>query len=124
MKPVRVSKAGKSRRQVPDASTLKELGLRVKAAPPEAPNPCLETAPASDGESGLLDVMREDAPVIAKRDAALDKAVAAPKPTRKRVPRVRVSAATHGGVPVQLGGRTLPTSILSRREYGMRLLKR
>jgi hypothetical protein len=76
-------------------------------------------------EAGLVDVMREDAPVIAERDAALDRAMVA-KPSsgkRKRVPRAKVSATKpDGSIPVTLGGKLSPVSVLSRREFGLRAL--
>jgi hypothetical protein len=172
MKPVHVSKAGKSRRHVPDNATLKAIGLRLaeeQAREPvasEAPKSCLEEVPkveqtAPDAEKGLAEVMGKDAPVVRERDAALGALdfegarqsaagnpapepentsksetgeeasagnpaapVEPPKPRRKRVARQKISAPTKGCVPVSLGGRALPTSILSRREYGMRVLKR
>jgi hypothetical protein len=60
--------------------------------------------------------MREDVPVIAKRDAALDKAVAAePAPAPKRKPRVaraKISATKPDGtVPTTLGGKLPPVSV-------------
>jgi hypothetical protein len=84
----------------------------------------------------LLNVMREDAPIARLRDATLDALDVAkplpeaatpktePTPKPKRVRRQKVSAPTKGCVPVSLGGRGLPTSILSRREYGLRSLRR
>jgi hypothetical protein len=49
----------------------------------------------------------------------------APRPPRKpRQPRALVSSVKNGEVPVQLGGRPPPVSILSRREFGLRALRR
>jgi hypothetical protein len=71
--------------------------------------------------------MSQDAPIIERRESDLDKAEMKPPPPppkRARVARQKISAPTKGCVPVSLGGRGLPTSILSRREYGMRVLRR
>jgi hypothetical protein len=131
MKPAFVTKAGKKGTHTPTNDELKDIGLRVaKDQPhipvPEAPESRFEEGPP--GEAGLLDVMREDAPVIRERDAALDEAITAkpvPAPKRKpRVARAKVSAATKGVIPTTLGGKLPPVSVLSRREFGLRTLRR
>ena len=45
-------------------------------------------------------------------------------PRKKRQPRALISSVKNGEVPVQLGGRPFPVSILSRREFGLRALRR
>jgi hypothetical protein len=119
LKPAFISKAGKSRRHVPDPEQLQEVGLKLAKDQPHLP--------AAPSEAGLLDLMAKDAPVIAKRDAALDNAVAAePPPIAKRRPRVArtmVSSATRGCVPTVLGGRPPPV-LGARREFGIRALRK
>jgi hypothetical protein len=149
MKPAFVTKAGKKRRHTPDPEQLTDVGLRVSPHQPHIPAPEVpesrseEGPPAPEGveqpdiriasgsaapdaEKDLAEVMREDVPVIAKRDAALGKAIKpVPAPKRKpRVARAKVSAATRGVVPVTLGGKLPPVSVLARREFGLRALRR
>jgi hypothetical protein len=45
-------------------------------------------------------------------------------PQRTRVARAMVSTTAPGSIPTTLGGRLPPTSILSRREYGLRQLRK
>ena len=47
-----------------------------------------------------------------------------PPPKPKRVAQAKISTASKGSVPVTLGGRLPPTSILSRREFGLRVLRK
>jgi hypothetical protein len=46
------------------------------------------------------------------------------EPRVRRTPRAMVSSAKKGDVPVTLGGKLPPVSILSRREFGLRVLRR
>ena len=48
--------------------------------------------------------------------------LASPPPKRKR--RAKVSTAAKGSVPTTLGGKLPPVSILSRREFGLRVLRK
>ena len=43
---------------------------------------------------------------------------------KPRQPRAKVSKVTRGSVPVTLGGRMPPVSVLSRREWGLRALRK
>jgi hypothetical protein len=47
-----------------------------------------------------------------------------PAPRKPRVARAKVSAASKGVIPVTLGGKLPPVSVLSRREFGLRALRR
>jgi hypothetical protein len=47
-----------------------------------------------------------------------------PQPRRTRTPRRKVSTAAKGSIPTTLGGTLPPVSILSRREFGLRQLRR
>jgi hypothetical protein len=113
LRPAFISKAGKSRRHVPDPDQLQEVGLRLAKDQPHV----RKLAPPH--EAGLLDVMARDAPVIAMRESRDDKAIA----RKPRVARTMVSSATRGCVPTVLGGRPPPV-LGARREFGIRALKR
>ena len=121
MKPAFITRSGAKRNHTPDPEQLRGTGLKVAQEQPHLP---LNRA---SGEAALRDVMGEDAAVIAERDAALDRAMVA-KPSgvkRKRVPRAKVSATRpDGSIPVTLGGKLPPVSVLSRREFGLRALRR
>jgi hypothetical protein len=47
-----------------------------------------------------------------------------PAPKQTRVARRKVSSAAKGSVPTTLGGKLPPVSILSRREFGLRVLRK
>jgi hypothetical protein len=47
-----------------------------------------------------------------------------PLPPPKRLARAMVSTCEKGSIPVTLGGRPPPVSILSRREFGLRVLRK
>ena len=47
-----------------------------------------------------------------------------PPPQRTRVARALVSTASKGSIPTTLGGKIPPVSILSRREFGLRMLRK
>jgi hypothetical protein len=46
------------------------------------------------------------------------------EPRTRRIPRAKVSAAAKGSVPVTLGDKLPPVSVLARREFGLRMLRR
>jgi hypothetical protein len=142
MKPVYVSRAGKSRTHTPSNAELRGFGLRIAKTQPHlpteaAPEPGVPEPPVEAPKSrfGWQAVHKARSALIADgvppeaadaRLAATMRGVRGPD-TAKRKPRVsraRVSTATRGGVPVQLGGKIMPTSILSRREFGCRVLRK
>jgi hypothetical protein len=43
---------------------------------------------------------------------------------KQRELRARISTAARGDIPTTLGGRMPPVSILSRREFGLRVLRK
>jgi hypothetical protein len=47
-----------------------------------------------------------------------------PPKRRTRIARAKLSTCKKGDVPVTLGGKLPPVSILSRREFGLRMLRR
>jgi hypothetical protein len=147
MKPAFVTRSGPRRTHTPDPEQLKDAKLRVakeqlhipasesfhpldKDPPPHIPAPSAanETNATPAHESRLADLMKADAPVIEKRESDLDKAEmkSEPPPPRKpRVARVKISATKPDGtIPTTLGGRLPPLSVLARREFGLRALKR
>jgi hypothetical protein len=126
MRPCTVIKSGKKRTHTPDPEQLVDLGLRVAADQPHiagkmkpvpAPDSCFEATPA---EQELVDHWKS---TDHERDPwAHDGPIVPRKPPRQA--RAKVSAATRGVVPVTLGGKLPPVSVLSRREFGLRALRR
>ena len=118
------------RTHTPDAAQLKELGLRGAKHQPhmpacEAPDPGnsrLEPSPPTPAEKALADSWKPRSP-----DPWADMAGEggqAPTPAPKRVARAKVSAVAKGVIPTTLGGKLPPQSVLSRREFGLRALRR
>ena len=97
------------------AVRIKKVQLRVADEQPHI------AADVGLGEARLRDVMGKDAAVIRERDRKLDKVATPRKP---RVARAKVSATRpDGSIPVTLGGKLPPRSVLSRRAYGLRALR-
>jgi hypothetical protein len=143
MKPAFVTRAGsKYARHTPEPEQLKDARLKVAEEQPhisasqevdvsqETPTSATvsqETVPQSITESRLADLMKADAPVIERRESDLDKAEMKrePPPRKPRVARAKVSATKpDGSIPTTLGGKLPPVSVLSRREFGLRALRR
>jgi hypothetical protein len=106
MRPAQIAKAGKRRHEVPTNGELRGSGLTVAA---EQPHLDAEPTPGrylTDGTRNL-DPNRSDG-------------LARPKLKRAR----RVSSAPRGSVPTTLGGRPPQVSVLARREFGLRILRR
>jgi hypothetical protein len=111
-KPAIVAQSGK-KRATPTKEQLKGSGLRVAAEQPHVPANWQERHLAASAAI----VMGSHAGEVAQAEA--------PRPRRlRRQPRALVAQARNGEVPVQLGGRPPPVSILSRREFGLRALRR
>ena len=104
MRPAQISRAGKKRRETPSDGELRGTGLTVNPVQLHIENP-----PQRFTSSGArnLDPERSDG-------------LAPPK----RVPRAKVSTAAKGSIPTTLGGNLPPISILSRREFGLRVLRK
>jgi hypothetical protein len=82
---------------------------------------------ASRGEETLAPLSRCIQSLISSRGQANGSMSCAEASAPKRKPRVaraKVSAATRGVVPTTLGGKLPPISVLSRREFGLRALRR
>jgi hypothetical protein len=105
MRPAVISRAGKRRRECPTNQELRGTGLTVAAEQLH-----LSERLTVEGERNL-DPNRSDG-------------LALPPPQRTRTPRRKVSTAAKGSIPTTLGGTLPPVSILSRREFGLRQLRR
>ena len=97
----------------PDADQLKELGIKPPAAVDEINDPPGNTAVDESGAQ--------------KRDNLILADLAEATKKRKRWPRRAVSAARSSSdrsVPTVLGGHPPGLSVLARREFGLRVLRR
>ena len=130
MKPAYVCKSGKKRRHTPDNDQLKDLGLKVAKDQPHisTESPSDPAPPASGAEKDLADRWKprsrdpsSGGALIAPPD---DPEPPPPNPRKPRVARAKVSTAHKGTIPVTLGGKLPPVSVLSRREFGLRALRR
>jgi hypothetical protein len=148
LRPAVIAKAGKKRTHTPTNGELRGTGLTVnKTQPhldPEKPNRSLDRSldkwgrPASakmvgeskaelrrEFEQAWCNTAQETQRFNADGSDRVDGLFVPPPPKRRpSVARAMVSTAPKGSVPVTLGGKLPPTSILSRREYGLRLLRR
>jgi hypothetical protein len=124
MKPAFVTRIGAKRNHTPGAEQLKGTGLKVAEEQPHVPAGGNITAP----EQALAENWKPESPgrggalvaPIEKDDALREK-----RGTYKRRPRAMISATKPDGtIPTTLGGKLPPVSVLSRREYGMRVLRK
>jgi hypothetical protein len=127
MKPAQISRAGKRRPQTPSNSELRGTGLGVAKEQPHlgdtpsaSPKPKTESLPPTQrftaaGERNL-DPDRSDG--LVGFGGGRPSWAARGSPTRK------ISTPRGRSVPTTLGGRLPPVSILSRREFGLRALKK
>jgi hypothetical protein len=134
MKPAFVTKCGKKRTHTPDPEQLKDLGLRVAAEQPHLSKGTVlptvgKTPEESPAERTITATMMGDP---GPGQSALDHRngagrIVPPPPHKRREPRMaraKVSAASKGVIPTTLGGKLPPVSVLSRREFGLRALRR
>ena len=107
-RPAHIAKAGKRRRETPSDGELRGTGLTVNPVQLHIS----EATPQRFAEKGErnLDPDRIDGPP--------------PAPKQTRVARRKVSTAAKGSVPTTLGGKLPPVSILSRREFGLRVMRK
>jgi hypothetical protein len=94
----------------PTKQQLRGSGLKVADSQPHVPATWQERQLAASA------LIADGVPPGQKRVAEV--------PRKPRQPRALVSSVKNGEVPVQLGGRPPPVSILSRREFGMRAIRR
>jgi hypothetical protein len=133
MKPAFVCKSGAKRRHTPDPKQLRGTGLKVAEEQPHIPPESPLDAPASDTEKDMAQNWKPksgaaDGALIAPLDnPELAREPNPPLPSRRkpRTPRAKISATRpDGSIPVTLGGKLPPVSVLARREFGLRALKR
>jgi hypothetical protein len=121
MKPAFVCKSGAKRRHTPEPKQLRGTGLKVAEEQPHipasnaAPDGGIQPAPASNA-APAESPDRKLVPYAGKEPS---------KPRQPRQPRAKISAVKPDGtIPVTLGGKLPPVSVLSRREFGLRALRR
>jgi hypothetical protein len=108
MKPAWVTRTGAKRNHTPEPNQLRGTGLRVADEQPHISSDRLEETP----ERKLIPYAGKE-PEKQKRGAY------------KRRPRAMISATKPDGtIPVTLGGKLPPVSVLARREFGLRALRR
>jgi hypothetical protein len=110
MKPAIVAASGK-KRATPSPEQLRGTGLKLAPEQPHVP-------------SSWQDRHRAASALVVAGTHAGEAAQAEVPPRKRRQPRALVSSVKNGEIPVQLGGRPPPVSILSRREFGMRAIRR
>jgi hypothetical protein len=105
---------------------LKDVGLRVAKDQPHLPPN--RASPEAVGEPVLEPPDWQErnkarsAKIVNGSDAEAPQEPTARKP---RQPRAKISATKPDGtIPVTLGGKLPPVSVLSRREFGLRALRR
>jgi hypothetical protein len=120
MKPAWVCKSGASRRHTPDPEQLKGTGLKVAEEQPHISASAEQESRLEEGPSAAA-----AEPVEADRKLIPYAGKEEPKPRKPRVARAKISATKPDGtIPVTLGGKLPPVSVLSRREFGLRALRR
>jgi hypothetical protein len=127
MKPAFVTRVGRRRTHTPDNEQLKDAGLKVAAEQPHIP---------AAGEEVLAEQWKPKSRDLGSKGELIappenpDLGQGAPEPTPKkkrgpRMPRAKISETKlDGSVPVTLGGKLPPVSVLARREFGLRALRR
>ena len=119
MKPAFVTKSGKKRTHTPEPEQLKGTGLKVAEEQPHIPaenraSPEAAGEPVPDWQAAH----KARSALIANGEA----------PSAKRRPRVARAKVSHtkpdGSIPTTLGGKLPPVSVLARREFGHRQVRR
>jgi hypothetical protein len=127
MRPAFIAKAGKKRTHPPDDSELRGTGLTLNKTQLHIGEAGSESAKMElrPKRTYPLDPDRSDGLCPPKRGPDRGILPEAPRPMRKaRQLRAMISTAAKGSVPTTLGGRMPPVSILSRREFGLRVLRK
>jgi hypothetical protein len=118
MRPAWITRIGAKRNHAPEQEQLKGTGLKVADDQPHISSGGSGTAPPD--ENGGSDPAP---PFSGPSDRKL--IPYAGKPRQPRQPRARISATKPDGtIPVTLGGKLPPVSVLARREFGLRQVKR
>jgi hypothetical protein len=130
MRPAFIAKSGKGRTHPPDDSELRGSGLTLNKVQLHLGDGEIRGRESTKMElrpqrSYPLDPDRSDGLAPPKREPDRGIVPVSPKPMRKqRELRARISTAARGDIPTTLGGRMPPVSILSRREFGLRVLRK
>jgi hypothetical protein len=134
MRPAFVTRSGAGyARHTPDADQLKGTGLKVAEEQPHIPGaPDEQPQIPTPGEAALAEVWKpksvgpNGALVVPLDDGTTVEVETGPKPSRKpRQPRAKIShTKPDGSIPVTLGGKLPPKSVLARREFGLRQVRR
>jgi hypothetical protein len=132
MRPAQISRAGKRRTQTPSNAELRGTGLGVAKEQPH-----IRASSADDTPSASPKPTKESPPPATQRYTANGERNLDPdrsdgligfgssRPSwAARGGQRKVSTARGRNVPTTLGGRLPPVSILSRREYGLRVLRK
>ncbi len=121
MRPCHISRSGKRRTHTPSNAELRGTGLTVNKAQPHHGEPNRSRASSKKME---LPTANPPQRLTESGERNLDPNRIDGPPPPRRVARAMVSTAPKGSIPTTLGGRMPPTSILSRREYGLRQLRK
>jgi hypothetical protein len=121
LKPAFITRSGrKTQRHTPTNDELKDVGLRVADEQPHISSATNGTA----GEQQLAENWKPESP-------GPDGALVAPIEPKKRgsykrrEPRAKIShTKPDGSIPTTLGGKLPPVSVLARREFGLRQVRR
>jgi hypothetical protein len=107
MKPAWITRTGAKRNHTPDPDHLRGTGLKVAEEQPHLS----EQSKVPNG-----DFARKQIPYAGKEER---------KPRKPRQPRAKIShTKPDGSIPTTLGGKLPPVSVLARREFGLRALRR
>jgi hypothetical protein len=111
MRPAWITRIGAKRNHTPEPEQLKGTGLKVADEQPDRASP--------EAVREFVGALTGDPPPDRKLIPY------AGKPHQPRQRRARISATKPDGtIPVTLGGKLPPVSVLARREFGIRVLKR
>jgi hypothetical protein len=125
MRPAFVTRTGKKRTHAPDNDQLSDAKLKVAEEQPHVPSAAEEALaenwkPKSPGANGAI-IAPPDNPELSRQPEPKQTR----RPYKRREPRAKISETKlDGSVPVTLGGKLPPVSVLSRREFGLRVLAR
>jgi hypothetical protein len=118
MRPCIITKAGKKRRHAPDNDDLRAAGLKFRRNKQQ-----LHLSKEEWRDTGFP---LQRFTTTGERNLSPERSdgLFVPPKRKKRVARAMVSTCDKGSIPTTLGGRLPPASILSRREFGLRMLRR
>jgi hypothetical protein len=136
MKPAFITRSGARRNHTPEPEQLRGTGLKVadeqphisgnnSAADRASPEAVREFVGALTGEPVPEPPDWQERHRAASAMVVNGGEVEAPKKRKPRVARAKVSATKpDGSIPVTLGGKLPPHSVLARREWGLRAIRK